>query len=189
MKDYCILENTIQPMRPLITILVSFIVFSADAQTDSIPDFKFKNTSYIGIRGETGWNRSWFQSFGISYLAANANDHSGASHFILYTAAELNLATYNNPTNIFYGYKCGTEFGGNLIMMGLELRGYTDFKGKEHTVLMPKAGLSVFGYANLTYGYNVFQNDFNVFGIGHHQIAFSVNIARKLFNESFIPEP
>lgn len=124
---------------------------------------------------------------GVCYLEANANSHSGASHVVIYSAAEINLAGYTNPAGVFYGYKGGIEWGSNLLMMGMELRGYTDFKGREHTVFMPKAGFSVFGYMNIAYGYNVFQNKFNVFGIGHHQIAASVNLSRKLFKESFVP--
>lgn len=142
----------------------------------------------MGVHADAGWNKSWFTSLGISYLGANANNMHGATHFVFYAAAEVNLAAYTNPGSFFYGYKTGVEWGSNLLMMGLELRGYTDFKGREHTIFMPKAGLSVFGYMNLTYGYNVFQNDFNVFGVGHSQIAISVNLARKVFTESFIPE-
>lgn len=183
---YLSVHNT--PMRLLITILILFVTISVYSQTDTIPNFKYKNTFYLGARGETGWNRSWFQSIGISYLGANATNTHGVAHFVIYSAAEINLAAYNSPASIFYGYKSGLEFGTNGTTLGIEIRGYTDFKGKEHTISMPKAGISLFGYANITYGYNVFQDDCNVFGIGHHQIAFSVNIARKLFTESFIPE-
>lgn len=175
-------------MRLLVTTLLLIIAVKSYSQEDSTYKFKYKNTFYFGLHADAGWNKSWFRSLGISYLGANANNMHGATHFVLYAAAEANMATYDDPNSLFYGYKAGAEWGSNLLMMGLELRGYTDFKGREHTVFMPKAGLSVFGYMNLTYGYNVFQDDFNVFGIGHSQIAVSVNIARKLFTESFLYE-
>lgn len=175
-------------MRPLLTIYLLLLSVTSYSQVDSAFDFRYKNTYYVGVHADAGWNKSWFRSLGISYLFANANNTHGAAHFVFYAAAEVNLATYENPNSFFYGYKAGIEWGQNLIMMGLELRGCTDFKGREHTIFMPKAGLSVFGYMNLTYGYNVFQDDFNVFGVGHSQIAVSVNLARKVFTESFIPK-
>jgi hypothetical protein len=175
-------------MRHLLFIHLFFIAVTTYSQEDSTYKFKYKNTFYFGLHADAGWNKSWFRSLGISYLFANANNHNGAAHFVLYAAAEANLATYNNPSSFFYGYKAGAEWGSNLLMMGLELRGYTDFKGKEHTIFMPKGGLSVFGYMNITYGYNVFQDKFNVLGVGHSQIAVSVNLARKVFTESFVPD-
>ncbi|HEY9178750.1 MAG TPA: hypothetical protein VIN07_13720, partial [Flavipsychrobacter sp.] len=178
-------------MRIVVTILLLFSNVTAFCQYDSTystNNIKYKNTFFWGLHADAGWNKSWFSSLGVSCLGANANNMHGATHFVVYAAGEINLATYDNPSSFFYGYKAGAECGSNLLMMGLELRGYTDFKGREHTVFMPKAGLSVFGYMNLTYGYNVFQDDFNVFGIGHSQIAVSVNLARKVFTESFVPE-
>ena len=171
----------------LLLLLLPTITYSQNDSTYRNHNIKYKNTFFLGVHADAGWNKSWFTSLGISYLGANANNMHGATHFVFYAAAEVNLATYTNPGSFFYGYKTGVEWGSNLLMMGLELRGYTDFKGREHTIFMPKAGLSVFGYMNLTYGYNVFQNDFNVFGVGHSQIAISVNLARKVFTESFIP--
>lgn len=175
-------------MRLFITILLLLFSTITYSQYDSTYNFKYKNTFFWGLHADAGWNKSWFLSLGVSYLGANANNLHGAAHFVFYAAAEVNLATYDNPNSFFYGYKAGAEWGSNLLMMGLELRGYTDFMGREHTIFMPKGGLSVFGYMNITYGYNVFKDDFNVFGIGHSQIAVSVNVARKVFTESFVPE-
>lgn len=174
-------------MRLLITIIILFVTITSYSQTDSTALGKYKVTKYVGLRGESGWNKSWFKSLGISYLYANVNAHSPLS-LVVYAAAEVNLTTYNNPSNLFYGYKGGIEMGGIPFMMAAEIRGYTDFKGKEHTVFTPKAGLTVFGYANLTYGYNVLKLHNNIFGVGRHQIALSVNLSRKAFKESFVPK-
>lgn len=173
-------------MRHILLILAILTASTAYCQTDSSALGKYKKSTYIGFRSETGWNRSWFKSIGVSYLHANVNMHA-PSFIVAYLAADINLATYEQPTTSFYSYKGGVEFG-NVFLMGIEVRGYTDFKGKEHTVFMPKAGISAFGALNLTYGYNVYQIHNNIFGVGRHQIAFSANISRKFFTESFLPE-
>lgn len=174
-------------MRYIIVFALLLCSSTTFAQVDSNEFGKYKLTQYIGLRSETGWNKAWYKSLGISYLNANANMHLPYS-FVAYAAVDINLATYNNPSTVFYSYKAGIEYSNALLMYGFEVKGLTDFKGKEHGIFTPKAGLTIFGYANLTYGYNIFQKEFNVFGIGKHQIAFSMNLSKKLFTESFVPE-
>lgn len=172
---------------PLIFLLV-FTALTGYGQTDTaFFSEASKSTTYFGIRCEAGWNRSWFTSVGVSFLHATANTTHGIGHLVVYASVEADAAPYDNLSP-FYGYKGGFEFGTNGTLVGLEVRGYTDFTGREHTVFMPKAGLSVFGHHNLVYGYNVFKVHNNVFGIGRHQVSLSINIARKLFTDSFIPE-
>lgn len=179
-------------MRLGVTLILLLIVSDLYGQTsknaDSIDLHKNKTTSFVGVHGDVGWNKSWFTSLGISYLSVTTSNSHGFAGIVLYAAGEIDFATYNNPTNIFYGYKGGAQFFSNGFITGIEIRGYTGFMGKEHTIFMPHGGLSILGVINLTYGYNVFQDQNNIFGIGHHQVAISVNLARKFFKQSFIPE-
>ncbi len=104
---------------------------------------------------------------------------------VVYAAAEANLAGYR-PQGGFYAYKVGIE-GSSILAYGLELRNNTDFAGNNHLVFTPKVGISIFGYTNIFYGYNVFQTRNNIFGIYHHQISLSLNMNRRIIKETFTP--
>ena len=171
-------------MRLLIILLTSLSSI-CNGQEYNTPLGKAKINKDINIRGEFGWNKSWFASAGISYLYNNVNSHSPMS-VVTYAAFEVDYAGYHSPA-VFYAYKTGVEFGGNGGGMGVELRMYDDFSGRHHLVFTPKIGIVLLGYANLLYGYNVFKNKNNIFGIGHSQISLSVNIGRKLLHNSIAP--
>ena len=146
---------------------------------------KAKVNKNICLRGELGWNREWLTSLGVSYVHSNVNRHSPAS-IVLYAAAEANYAGYRSPA-AFYGYKAGFEFGGMLMAMAMELRNNTDFAGKDQLVFTPKIGLTLFGHANLYYGYNLFNRADNTFGISHNQFTLSVNLNRRVLKEPLTP--
>jgi hypothetical protein len=137
------------------------------------------------FRGELGWNKSWFTSLGVSYAYSNINSHSPVS-LVVYAAGEVDYAHYSGSA--FYAYKAGCEYGGLLFGMGIEFKSMADFAGKNHFMFTPKAGLTMYGHANLYWGYNVFKNTNNVFGIGHHQISISMNLNRRLLKESSVPK-
>lgn len=172
-------------MRHLIAFLLLLISAGAKCQEYDSPLGKGKKNRDVCIRGELGWNRSWFLSLGASYVYSNINSHSPIC-WVAYAAAEANLATYNSNTP-FYAYKAGFETSGLLFGLGAEVRNNTDFAGKDHVIFTPKIGLSVFGYYNLYYGYNIFRSADNLFGIGHSQLSLSVNLNRRLLHEAAVP--
>lgn len=149
------------------------------------PFGKGKINKNVCLRGELGWNKSWFTSLGVSYVYSNVNSHVPLT-LVAYTSAEVNLAPYNSGKT-FYAYKAGFETGNLLLAVGAELRNNTDFSGNNHLIFMPKAGLTFYGHANLFYGYNVFRTENNIFGIGHNQLSLSVSISRKVFKEPLVP--
>lgn len=118
-------------------------------------------------------------------MYSNINSHAPFS-VVVYVAADVNYAGYRSPT-VFYGYKAGIESAGIPFGFGIELRNSTDFAGKDQFVFTPKAGLSLFGHANLYYGYNIFDRSTNTFGISYSQLTFNVNINRKMFKERLTP--
>lgn len=173
-------------LRLLTIILFLLIPACAVCQEFDSPFGKGKKNRNICLRAEVGWNKSWFTSLGASYFFCNVNSHAPLS-LVIYTSAEANLAGYRSPAT-FYAYKAGFEFGGMLVAMGAELRNNTDFAGKNHLVFTPKIGLTLFGQSNLFYGYNVFNNANNIFGIGYSQLSFNMNINRKILKEPLVPK-
>lgn len=147
---------------------------------------KGKKNKDFCLRAELGWNKSWFTSLGVSYVCSNVNAHAPVS-MVVYAAAEANLAGYRSPA-AFYAYKAGFETGGTPFALGIELHNNTDFAGKDQFVFTPKLGLTFAGYANLFYGYNLFDKASNTFGICHSQLSLNVNINRKLFKGSVVPD-
>lgn len=169
-------------LLPAFLLLLSSPAFCQEYDSDL---GKGKINKDVCLRWEAGWNRSLFTSLGLSYVYSNINSHMPTS-FVFYVAGEANYAQYR-PQGGFYAYKAGIE-SGNILAYGVEVRTNTDFAGNNHVVLTPKLGLSVFGYINLLYGYNIFQTKNNVFDIYHNQLTFSINLNRRLLKESIVPK-
>lgn len=140
----------------------------------------------ICIRAESGWNKSWFQSAGISYLAYQANVHGSVS-LVAYAAAEVNYANYAASRPFFMACKAGVELGSGLVAFAPELKLYMGGKGN-HLVFTPKVGFGFLGRANILYGYNVFNDSANIYGIGHNQISLNVNFTVFKMKESITKE-
>lgn len=173
-------------LRLLIIVITGLLLpASACCQEYNSALGKGKLNRNFCARIELGWNKSWFTSLGVSYVYSNVNSHAPMS-YVIYAAAEANLAGYRSPTT-FYGYKAGFETAGLPLALGVEFRNNTDFAGSDQFVFTPKLGLSLFGHANLFYGYNLFDRDRNTFGINRSQLTLNVNINRKVLKESFVP--
>lgn len=137
---------------------------------------------YLGLRTEMGWNKSWFTALGISshfHFSQFSRRGGGIFSMVFYAAAEVNYANYYTGGKAFYGYKAGAEFGVNGGVIGFELKGLTDFTGGQHGYFTPKAGFGL-GYGSLMYGYNIFRDYNNTFGVGEHQITLSANLGWKV---------
>ena len=174
-------------MRYLFIIVTAFIVSNCEAaSTDTAEVYKTYSYNTWCLRSETGINKAYFKSLGISRRRYERDDHHFAS-FLAYACAEVNMATYNNPNSFFYGYKGGVEYSSMGMMMAFEIHGFTDFNGKEHAYFTPKYGFSLSGLMSLLYGYNCFQVHNNVFGIGRHQVTLSINYSPKLWKEYLSP--
>jgi hypothetical protein len=170
----------------LLTVIFGLLIPAhAISQEFDSPFGKGKINRNFCVRGELGWNKSWFTSLGASYVFSNVNSHSPFS-LVSYIAAEADLPTYG-ARNTFYAYKGGFEFAGMLFGLGVEFRNNTDFAGNNHLIFTPRIGLSIFGHLNFYYGYNVFRDANNIFGIGHNQWSLNVNLNRRIFKESLVP--
>lgn len=79
------------------------------------------------------------------------------------------------------GPKIGYEVTAGLIGLAADITYYTDFD-RESVMLTPKAGLSLLGFANLFYGYNINLSDdqFNIISQNRFSLVFNIN--RDYFN-------
>jgi hypothetical protein len=80
-----------------------------------------------------------------------------------------------------FGPKIGYEVTAGLFGLAADLTYYTDFD-KESVMVTPKAGLSLLGFANLFYGYNIPLSDYNFALISRNRFSLVFNINRDYFN-------
>lgn len=79
------------------------------------------------------------------------------------------------------GPKIGYEVTAGLIGLAADITYYTDFE-RESVMLTPKAGLSLLGFANLFYGYNINLSDDRFKIISQNRFSLVFNINRDYFN-------
>jgi len=77
--------------------------------------------------------------------------------------------------DIIIGPKLGYEFTAGLLGLAADITYYSDFD--KHTwMATPKAGLTLFGYVNVFYGYNLYLTD-NMFGsLSHNRLGLTFNL-------------
>lgn len=80
-----------------------------------------------------------------------------------------------------FGPKIGYEVTAGLVGLAADMTYYTDFE-RESLVVTPKAGVSILGFANLFYGYNILlsQESFELISQNRFSLVFNVN--RDFFN-------
>lgn len=79
------------------------------------------------------------------------------------------------------GPKIGYEFTAGLIGLAADITYYTNFD-RESVVFTPKAGVSLLGFANLFYGYNMNLSDDSFGIISKNRFSLVFNINRDYFN-------
>lgn len=77
--------------------------------------------------------------------------------------------------NFFIGPKIGFEMNFAVISTKLNIINYTDFK-KYDPRITPEIGLSIWGYVNLTYGYNIKLLKNNIDNVPTNRLSLSFNI-------------
>ena len=73
------------------------------------------------------------------------------------------------------GPKVGCEFTVGLLGLASDVTYYTDGHVGS-PVLTPKAGLSIFGFVNVLYGYNIFLSNDTFSYISQNRVSISVNL-------------
>jgi hypothetical protein len=85
------------------------------------------------------------------------------------------------PQEIIIGPKIGYEFTAGLLGLAADVTYYTDFD-RESVLITPKAGLSLFGYANLFYGRNLKISDDHFKSISDNRVSLTFNMNRDYHN-------
>ena len=79
------------------------------------------------------------------------------------------------------GPKIGYEFTAGMIGVAADVTYYTNFD-QESLVFTPKAGVSLLGFANLFYGFNMKLSDYQFPLISRNRFSLVFNINRDYFN-------
>ena len=79
------------------------------------------------------------------------------------------------------GPKLGYEFTAGLIGLATDITYYTDFERKS-IMLTPKAGLTILGFANLFYGYNIVLSQDRFALISRNRFSLVFNLNKDYFN-------
>ena len=79
------------------------------------------------------------------------------------------------------GPKLGYEFTAGLIGLATDVTYYTDFDRKS-VMLTPKAGLTILGFANLFYGYNIVLSKYRFALISRNRFSLVFNLNKDYFS-------
>ncbi|WP_204346246.1 hypothetical protein [Psychroserpens algicola] len=80
--------------------------------------------------------------------------------------------------------KIGYEISATVFALRLSAVNYFQNGHSEFRVL-PELGISLYGWANLTYGYGIPFNDGNLNNVSSHRVALSFNLDKRLKNALF----
>lgn len=80
--------------------------------------------------------------------------------------------------------KIGYEFALLAVTLRLSAANYFQNKDSEFR-LIPEFGFCIGGWVNLTYGYGISLNHGNITDIGHHRVALSFNLNKRLGKASY----
>ena len=104
----------------------------------------------------------------------NDNDQSDGQYFMSYLM--YSYSTFGSEINfvgkkIYFAPKIGLGYHFFFANANLNLVGYNDGIHFNPT-LVPEIGYSFFGVYQINYGYNLFMNNNDLFGLGRNKISF-----------------
>jgi hypothetical protein len=166
-------------MRRLLLVIVLLVSLATFARAD--------DKTYLAWRGELALNRTVSASVGASLLNISDKGFMGGA-VCAYVSGGVNQAVYKTAYPFSCHLKGGAEATWGCFQVKAELTHYTNFAGQSYMVFTPAGGLSLIGFASLTLGYNVFDENYNVFDLEHVQLSFTVNLSRQLLKE-FMSKP
>ena len=94
---------------------------------------------------------------------------------------ETNLRDGHNHT---IAPKIGFEMSATIFSMRLSAVNYFQ-NGNSEFRMLPELGISVYGWANLTYGYGIPFNNGNLNNVSCHRVSLSFNLDKRLSNAVF----
>jgi hypothetical protein len=129
-----------------------------------------------------------FVEIGLIYQSIYRHPLSLASHGGYFT-----VDVFVDDKNLLLGPKAGYEFTAGFLGIGGDVTYFIDnnYNEEGHNrrawVVTPKAGLSILGFANLFYGYQIPLSDERITTIYRHRFSITLNLNRDYFNLNDAP--
>jgi len=169
-------------LKSTLTILLLFSFSFSNAQSGEKPKpvkrkVQFKDFAFspgIIVQHET------FLEFNV--MLGEVTDINGKIPIVGIEGFRLGVETnLRDGRNHTIAPKFGYEFSMTLFSLRLSAVNYFQNGNSEFRIL-PEIGLSIGGWANLTYGYGIPLNNGNLNNVSCHRVALSFNINKRLYN-------
>lgn len=160
-----------------ILLFGSLSVFSQNVDTVNIKPFeRYWTQPRIVPRLGLGVEDGGFVEAGIALhkIYVHPLSLASASPYLTFEGVIL-------ENDFIFGTKLGYEITAGLLGVAADVTYYTD-SYKDSWMLTPKAGISVLGFANLFYGYNLVLSDESFKSIDKNRFSLTFNINRDYFN-------
>jgi hypothetical protein len=166
----------------ILALLLFFVVFRSYAQDVGADTINRKP-----------FERYWTQSRFVPRLGIGVQDgafvEAGLAYHQIYVhpLALASAGPYVTVEGVIIegdyivGAKTGYEVVAGLFGVAADITYYTDFN-RESVVATPKAGVSVFGFVNLFYGYNITLSQDEFKSIDRNRFSLTFNLNRDYFN-------
>jgi hypothetical protein len=160
-----------------VTITLSASGQVEDADTVDIKPFeRYWTKPRIVPKVGFGVQETGFGEIGIEYHKIYIHPLSLAS-----AGPYLTVDGVFQPDEIILGPKAGYEVTAGLLGLAADVTYYTDFD-REVVMITPKAGLTLFGYANLFYGRNFNLSDDHFRSISPNRFSLIFNLNKDYHN-------
>lgn len=165
-------------MKPVICVLMLLFALPAMAQ-QSLPEVKRPYRKLAAIAGYH-WSGTNMVEAGVAWghRCAYTNNCSLIGSEFIYDYFSLS-AEFETGTNPLVAAKAGYHFVLGVPSVGVSTLWYTDGTNSDF-VLRPEVGLSAFGIATLSYGYNL-QARQSIERVTVNQISLKVILGTRLF--------
>jgi hypothetical protein len=166
----------------ILAILLFFVVFRTYAQdmgADTVhrkPFERYWTQSRLVPRLGLGVQDGAFVEAGLSYHQIYVHPLALASAGPYVTVEGVII-----EDDYIVGAKAGYEVVAGLFGVAADITYYTDFN-RESVVATPKAGVSVFGFVNLFYGYNITLSQDEFKSIDRNRFSLTFNLNRDYFS-------
>lgn len=160
-----------------IKILLSFILGTwvcIGVAQDQISQYKLIFSPGIS------YQKNFFAELNLMY-AQTASNHTGLG----FRGPRVGIETNFSFDNFTFAPKLGYEISVLFLCLRGSGVGYVDSSKQLDLRLLPEAGLSFFGLANLTYGYSIPLLSYEAVNVGRHRLALSFNLSRDLWRDLF----
>jgi hypothetical protein len=176
----------------IVTVLSTHVIHAQ--QTDSVsnidtsPFQRYWTQPRTIARFGAGVQDRAFIELGIQYHSVYRHPFSLASR-----GGYLSVDIFVDDKNLLLGPKAGYEFTAGFLGVAADVTYFIDQNYNEigddrrAWVLTPKAGLSILGFANLFYGYQIPLSEERISSIYRHRFSLVINLNRDYFSLSEAP--